>query len=152
MPRCQDPSCLPGLCYYVRILLCVSAVGPWVSRTSPDLQITGIMKSIACHLSFKEARSLHPRETEVLLITWMLEKPAALSGSLIWAEIETWDHVNKSTKVATVLPHKTGGELGVCLPEISGKTLGSAAALAITYGQRNKKAPETGDFLWHRNN
>lgn len=115
MPQCQDTSCLPGLCYYVHILLCVSAVGPWISRTSPGLQITGIMKSIAFYLSFKEARSLHPQEMEVLLITWMLEKPAALSWSLVSAEMETWDHINRSTKVATVLPHKTGGELGVCL-------------------------------------
>lgn len=87
MPQCQDTSCLPGVRDYVRILLGVSAA--WVSGTSPDLQITGIMKSLACHLSFKEARSLHPQEMEVLLIPCMLEKPAALSWSLISAEIET---------------------------------------------------------------
>lgn len=60
-----------------------------------------------------------------------------LSRSLISAERETGEDVNRNTKVAKVLPHKRRGELGVCvLPEIPGKTHGSAA---VTYGQRYKK-------------
>lgn len=79
------------------------------------MQITGIMKRTAFHLSLKEARTPASTGNGGVVDYMDAGKPAALSWSLISVEIETREEVNRSTKVATVLRHKTGGELGVCL-------------------------------------